>query len=236
MLRLIAEAATIHGGDLENALECVRVAKDAGADTVKFQHVDPEHFPPGEMRDWYAKARFTIEQWRIIEAYGREKEIQFLCTPQTIVDFEDLLEVGIGEVKISADNSANEALLARVAFSHCRVFISVMTPHAVPGAVNILTNRGKSLRDIKTLHTTPEYPCPPENTNLKWLKEIDGFSDHTVGSQAGCMAIALGATIIEKHFRLTEFDDGPDVGPWACYPDDLESYFNDIKTAERMMG
>jgi len=235
-MRLIAEAATTHGGDIGRAKEMVWAAKKAGADTVKFQHVDPEHFKDGPHYGWYKRVRFSVDEWKVVKAECEKADIRFLCTPQTIQDFEDLLEVGIDEVKVSSDNSMNFPLLSRIGSIKIKVIVSLDTLYGKgKNILTVLRARGLPLRAIRVLHCVSEYPCVADNVHIKWASEVDGFSDHTIGSVAAIMAVALGARVIEKHFML-DGSEGPDVGPWACAPPELKAYFDDIKIAERMMG
>ena len=227
-MRFIAEAATTHGGSMDNALKLIGEAKAAGADTIKFQHVDCRHFGSNKsLYEWYQKVRFSLAQWHTIKGVCESEGLKFLCTPQTVQDFEDLLEVGISEVKISSDNATNWALLKAVGNSGVDAFISQMVRFDTPPISNTVY-----------MHCTSEYPCVLNKVFLRHSNEYHspwGFSDHTTGYLAACMALALGATVFEKHFMLSS-STGPDCGEWAMLPGQLKQYFDKLKEAQEIMG
>ncbi len=249
-MRIIAECGPNHNGSLETALEMVSVAKECGADTIKFQHIDPMHFKPGLtyfpgdgsigyiLRDLFTKVRFSKDQWRALMLECEEQDIGFLCTPQTVWDFEDLLDLGVKEVKISSDNLRNEALLRRVAESEIPAILSsgMATAGEFSLAENILIKHG-----VTGMLCTSEYPCPPESVKISCLgdsfysSKFQGFSDHTQGTTAAVMALALGATVFEKHFTLDPTMEGPDHS-WSAEPEDLKEYVDTLREAELMLG
>ncbi|HEC61569.1 MAG TPA: hypothetical protein ENI27_04875 [bacterium] len=236
-IRIIAEAGPNHNGSLERALEMVRVAKECGADTIKFQHIDPEHFPADmewqgyNMRALFKDVRFSQRKWRKVMTECEKREIDFLCAPQTVRDFEDLLELGIKGVKVSSDNSGNLPLLKKIKESGIPAFRSL---GMVDGETLLFL-----IPDEVYFVCTSEYPCPPESVNISRLHGMEprfcGFSDHTQGNTAAVMAVALGAQVIEKHFTLDKSLEGPDHW-WSADPEQLKSYIGEIRLAERMLG
>ena len=239
-MRLIAEASINHNGSIERAIDMICAAVDAGADTVKFQMLDPNHYAEDfiyqgwHMRKLLTECAFTMEEWAYIKLHCEEAGIKFLCTPQTVGDFEKLLTLGIDEVKISSDNLRNEALLKKVNESKLPVIISTGMASAedIDEAERILRF------GFVSMCCTSEYPCPSRSVNLNRLHDwggLFGFSDHTEGSMAAVLALALGATVFEKHFTLDHDLPGPDHS-WACNPEELKSYFDDLRTAETMLG
>lgn len=247
-MKLIAEIGTNHGGDLERALQLVRIAKHCGATIVKFQHVDPLHFKPDNvwhgwnLREWYSKCRFTESQWRRVMAECRECGIGFLCTPQTIYDFFDLRDLGIDEVKISSDNLTNLPLLRRIVEAELPSYVSIgmATESELVQAMDILS---KVAAPVTLMICTSLYPCPPEHVNLNRIESLIGtpcelgFSDHTIGNTAAVMAYAMGCRTFEKHLRLDGggIEDGPDwlnsSAPWM-----FEAWTHELSVAERIMG
>lgn len=241
-IRIIAEAGPNHNGSLQRAMEMVRVAKLCGADTIKFQHIDPNHFRPDlmwqgfNMRELFESIRFTKDQWREVMAECEEQNIGFLCTPQTEQDFEDLLDLGIKEVKISSDNLGNSELLGAVKKSGLPVILS--TGMADDHAITVSGMAFNADHPITCMVCTSEYPCPPKSVNIlrcNMIAGVKGFSDHTVLETAAVMALALGATVFEKHFTLDNQLIGPDHW-WACNPSDLSWYCDRLRTAELMLG
>ena len=241
-MRIIAEAGINHNGSLQRALWMVRVAKECGAETIKFQHIDPMHFKSDlmwqgyNMRELFEKVRFSKEDLHTIMDECVIHKIDFLCTPQTVQDFEYLLELGIKEVKISSDNLGNTELLKRVAKSGLpAIFSTGMATHD-----DIFNARWNYFRGKKAtaMICTSEYPCPPEGVNVERCAMINppvGFSDHTVGTTAAVMALALGATVFEKHFTLDHSMEGPDHS-WSADPKELKEYVDTLRTAELMLG
>ena len=246
--RIIAEAGINHNGDLDTALEMVRVAKECGADTVKFQHIDPLHFKPGmvwqgyNMRELFKCVRFSMDQWRQIMMRCEQENIGFLCTPQTVGDFEELLELGIKEVKISSDNLGNGELLKRVSEARIPAIMSI----GMASESEIEEACKKVVSDLVLMVCTSEYPCAPEGANMSrfswtpygnslYVADSVGFSDHIIGNTAAIMAVALGATVIEKHFTLDHSMEGPDHA-WSVQPYELKSYVAAIREAELMLG
>ena len=229
-LTLIAEAATCHGGNLMLAKRMALAAKEALATHVKYQHVDPDHFPAGSpAREWYSRVQFTAGQLRELKAYCEGLGIKFLCTPQTVQDFHDLVSIGIEEVKISSDNAENRELIDAIEAWGGPTYVSSV------GIPPISTHT--------VLICTPSYPCPPDKADLlrigwRWWMGPVGFSDHTIGHEAALIALGLGARTFEKHFRLA------DVNPFFCGPDavvsctetELQTYFQMLQRGLTMLG
>ncbi len=251
-MRIIAECGPNHNGSLKTAIDMIARAVECGATDVKFQHIDPEHFAPDlvwkgwHMRKLFEQVRFNKDQLTVLKGECERLGVGFLCTPQTIGDFEDLLDIGITEVKISSDNLTNHHLLHQVRISKVSVVFSIgmASTEDIHNACEILGRNG--LNAILTIMVcTSEYPCPPESVNLmRWLELAKpgwygtfygGFSDHTRGHIAAVMAVALGATVFEKHFTLDRNQDGPDHS-WSANPLEFREYVNAIHEAEKMLG
>ena len=233
-LTLIAEAGTGHGGDFHLAVAMIEAAARAGATHVKFQHVDPS-LPSGqEWPDWFARCRFALYQLENLKAFAEGNGLRFLCTPQTVADFQDLVKIGVDEVKISSDNAKNEPLLAAVNSWGGRVYLSCgdVTEEEALHAFDGLTHCQTVL-----MACTSEYPCPPERVNLSRIEDYViplGFSDHTLGNTAALVAYGLGARVFEKHFKIPGCS-GPDMAV-AASESQLTGYFAALREAEIMMG
>ena len=253
-MKIIAECGPNHNGSLKTAIDMVARAVECGADTVKFQHIDPEHFAPDlvwkgwHMRKLFQEVRFNKDQLTVLKGECERRGVGFLCTPQTIGDFEDLLDIGIKEVKISSDNVGNADLIRAVTLAGVDVIMSIgmASMDNLREPFTVLNSR----RAPTLMLCTSEYPCPPESVNLNRLKGrceqlnlqgiynfavFAGFSDHTRGYIAAVMAVALGATVFEKHFTLDHNQDGPDHS-WSADPYEFREYVNAIHTAEKMLG
>ena len=246
-MRFIAEAGICHNGSLVRAIEMIYAAKYAGADTIKFQMIDPEHFAEDlvwkgwHMRKLFADCAFTMKEWETIKKECEANGIRFLCTPQTVGDFEKLLTLGVDEVKISSDNLGNYRLFDAARQSGVSVFFSVGMATG-DECFDALMGFGP-FHKVVVMICTSEYPCLASSANLSRLRQVDttrplvrlGFSDHTIGSIAAVMALTLGARVFEKHFTMDNNLPGPDHS-WACNPVALERYFDDLRTAETMLG
>ena len=243
-MKLIAECATTHGGDLDCALKLVNVAKYCGATHVKFQHVDPRHFKPNAMwrgwnlREWYTRCRFSMDQWKRIMRECDSAGIEFLCTPQTLYDFADLVALGIKEVKVSSDNLTNLPLLRRIVEEEmpCYASIGMATKVELDSALEILSPLAAALT---LMACTSLYPCPPEHVNLNRIytlwgaKHYVGFSDHTIGHTAVVMAYAMGVRTFEKHLHFD--DSGPDYSDLEDQ-DDFRWWVKALHNAELICG
>jgi sialic acid synthase SpsE len=250
-MRFIAEAGICHNGSLERAIEMIYAAKDAGADTIKFQMIDPEHFAEDlvwkgwHMRKLFADCAFTMKEWETIKKECEANGIRFLCTPQTVGDFEKLEKLDVIEIKISSDNLKNKALIQAI-FNSRKFYDGFYSTGMATRDEILMVAENISTKYWTPMFCTSEYPCPPESVNFnRWwewknisnaVTPIDyGFSDHTIGSMAAVMALALGARVFEKHFTMDNNLPGPDHS-WACNPVALERYFDDLRTAETMLG
>ena len=261
-MRIICEIGINHNGRLATAIDMIKSAVECGATDCKFQHIDPNHFAHDlvwkgwHMRKLFEQVRFNKDQLTVLKGECERRGVGFLCTPQTIGDFEDLLDIGIKEVKISSDNLGNKKLLTRVAETKLSAIMSIGMAEfdEIHEARDLL--QSKHIRKPVTLMVcTSEYPCPPESVNLIRINCLEpitycassfdihgfisprnyGFSDHTRGYIAAVMAVALGATVFEKHFTLDHNQDGPDHS-WSADPYEFTEYVNAIHTAEKMLG
>lgn len=256
---IIAEAGINHNGEFDKAIEMIKVAKKAGADAVKFQTFKAEEFcgDPGQkftyvsqgvevtesMLDMFKRHEFTRSQWLSIKRSCDSESILFLSTPQNRSDLDLLLELGIPAIKVGSDDFTNLPLLRDYASTNLPMIVSCgMSDFAE--IYNALETIG-ALDGYPTvlLLCTSEYPTPPDNVNLLKLKTLAaafpelvlGFSDHTQGNLASCLAVARGACCFEKHFTLDNGLPGPDHY-FSADPEDLTSWVSSIRTSHRIMG
>jgi N,N'-diacetyllegionaminate synthase len=254
----IAEAGVNHNGDPRLALQLVDAAAAAGADAVKFQTFRAE-----EVVSFGApKARYQIEttgtQESQLEMIRRlelapethreliqrcdSKGIQFLSTP---FDFKsaDLLEtLGVVAYKIPSGEITNWPFLSHIAAKGKPVLLSTgMSDLAeVEDAVKVLRSGG--CKEFIVLHCTSSYPAPPSSVNLRAMQTMAnafhvpvGLSDHTQGSEAALAAVALGASVIEKHFTLDRSLPGPDHKA-SLEPGELNALVQSIRIVESALG
>lgn len=256
---IIAEVGINHNGEMEKALEMIRVAKDAGADAVKFQTFKADEFisDPNltftyksqgkevteSMLEMFRRYQLGPSQWKQIKARCEQEGILFLSTPQNPSDLDILLEVGVPAVKIGSDDFNNLPLLKRYARTGLPLMVSC--------GMSDLGEVHQALETVGTLDGYPtvlflctsQYPTPPEDANLLKLKTLAaafpmavvGFSDHTQGPLASSLAVALGAGVLEKHFTLGHDLPGPDH--WFSEdPAGLREWISSARTAHKLLG
>lgn len=254
---IIAEAGVNHNGSLEMAKELVRVARECGADIVKFQtsKLDSLVSKTAQMADYQKKNTGTVESQKEmlkkllldfeafteLAAYCREIGITFLSTPFDIESIhfldplQDIWKVPSGEI-------TNYPYLVEIARTGKPVIIStgMAEMHEIENAIELLKNNGT--KDITVLHCTTEYPAPIEDVNLNVMKTFEekfglpvGYSDHTQGIEIDIAAAALGAVVIEKHFTLDRDLPGPDHKA-SLEPAELKAMVDGIRKVDLAMG
>ena len=232
---IIAEAGVNHNGNLQMAREMVRVAKEAGADYVKFQTAVPElvisTFAPkaeyqkettGEGQsqlDMCRAIHLPLSDYAGLKSYCDEVGIGFMSTPFDLVSIDCLADLGMDYWKIPSGEITNLPYLRKIASKGGRVILStgMSTLDEVASAVDILERGGIPRTDVILLHCTTQYPTPFDAVNLRAMDALRaigcggvGYSDHTVGITVPIAAVARGACVIEKHFTLDRTLPGPD--------------------------
>lgn len=256
---IIAEAGVNHNQNLDMALKLVDVAADCGADAVKFQTFKAEDVvtEEGKMASYQRKnmgeQMSQREMLRGLELpddfYGPimkrcdEKGILFMSTPHGGKKSVDFLEsLGIEVYKIGSGDLTNYILLDKVVRTGKPIILSsgMATLDEIKDAIRFIRSRGDN--QIAVLHSTTNYPCPPEEVNLLAMKtmmdELDvpvGYSDHTEGNQAAIMAATLGMVIYECHFTLDKTSPGPDHIASAD-PEELKAKIEAIRKAQVILG
>jgi sialic acid synthase SpsE len=219
-LEIIAEAGCNHGGDLETALEMVRHAKSCGADTIKFQSFIPEKLVNADdVLEWCVKSRLSYEDHAAIIEECEHEDINPLFSAFDTESIDMLLVLRQEAVKIPSGQAFNPDLLRLAAMHFNRVYLStgMCTMKDVKNSVKRLMECGCKTEEIVVMQCTTAYPAPHSDANLlvldRYKREFNtavGYSDHTLGWAASVAAVALGATVIEKHFCLNN-QQGPDI-------------------------
>ncbi|SHL93021.1 N-acetylneuraminate synthase [Mucilaginibacter sp. OK098] len=258
---IIAEAGVNHNGSLENAFKLIDAAKDAGADYVKFQTFKADKLVnksaqkadyqktnlPDVDNSQYAmlkKLELTEHMHNEILSYCEKKGIKFLSTPfdQDSIIFLKALGVTIG--KIPSGEITNLPYLRQMAHAFPELIVStgMCTMEEVKDTVDALIAAGAQKENVTVLHCNTEYPTPMRDVNLKAMLNIKeelgieiGYSDHTMGIEVPIAAVALGATIIEKHFTLDRTMEGPDH-PASLEPGELKEMVRCIRNIEQALG
>lgn len=257
---IIAEAGVNHNGDLQMAREMVRVAKEAGADYVKFQTAVPElvistFAPKAEYQkettgagqsqlDMCRAIHLPLSDYAGLKVYCDEVGIGFMSTPFDLVSIDCLAPLGMNYWKIPSGEITNLPYLRKIASKGGRVILStgMSTLPEVECAVDILERGGIPRPDIILLHCTTQYPTPFDAVNLRAMDSLRrigcggvGYSDHTVGITVPVAAVALGACVIEKHFTLDRTLPGPDHRA-SLEPHELAEMIRAIRAVELSLG
>jgi N,N'-diacetyllegionaminate synthase len=261
----IAEAGVNHNGSLDLALKLVDAAADAGADAVKFQTFRADDIvAPGTEKAAYQKTttgdgdqHAMIRALELSEADHaaivdrcRIRGIEFMSTPFDAWAADLLFRLGMQRVKIASGELTNRPFLERLARSGKPLILSTGMANLdeVRRAVDWLRDarRNALLPDasgewLTILHCTSNYPALPQDVNLRAMSTLGtlgfpvGYSDHTLGIEVSLAAVALGATVIEKHFTLDRNLPGPDH-PASLDPTQLTALVSGIRAVADSLG
>lgn len=255
---IIAEAGVNHNGSLETALRLCDAAKEAGADAVKFQtyitediitqHVEQAEYQKentGKCESQYEmlkRLELSYDQFAEIKNYCDSIGIQFASTGDNPEDIDFLTSIGIPFIKIGSGDIGNISFLRYAGSKKIPVILSTGMSTMADIDISLRALQEGGAKDIALLHCTTSYPCEFENVNLNAMKTIQeafkcpvGYSDHTIGSEVAVAAVAMGATIIEKHFTLDKEMEGPDHKA-SSTPQELKTYIQAIRNIEKAMG
>lgn len=258
---VIAEAGVNHNGDFQLAKKLVDVAVDAGVDIIKFQTFNSSKLvtKSAQQADYQKKnigtdentqlnmlQKLELSQEQHIELieYCKEKHIQFFSTAFDLESIELLHELGLPLWKIPSGEITNYPYLKKIASYHQPVILStgMCTVEDIAACMKVLTDNGLTKDQITILHCNTEYPTPFEDVNLRAMQTIAdtfgvkvGYSDHTRGIEVPIAAVALGATVIEKHFTLDRTLPGPDHIA-SLEPDELKAMVSSIHNIEKALG
>lgn len=258
---IIAEAGVNHNGSLELAKQLVLKAKDAGVDYIKFQTFKAsklvtksarqaeyqQHNTGGQEESQYQmlkKLELSPKDHQVLIDYCRELGIMFFSTAFDSESIDYLHSLNLGLWKIPSGEVTNYPFLKRVAAFNEKTILStgMCEMQDVRNAVEALYENGLSKENLILLHCNTEYPTPYEDVNLKAMealrKEFEvevGYSDHTQGIEVPIAAVALGASVIEKHFTLDRTLPGPDHKA-SLEPDELKAMVRAIRNIEKAIG
>jgi sialic acid synthase SpsE len=220
---VISECGVNHDGRLDKALFLCDAAKQSGADIVKFQTYLPEKcIRKGKHYELLGRLALGWGAFQIIAKHCQDIGIEFCSTPDDIDSLKFLVnECGVKRIKIGSGSLLYRPLVDAAFDTGLPTLLStgMATMTEVFQVVQRQLCRSSSLTEIILMHCVSLYPCPDDLANVAAIKTISdrwigtipvGYSDHTIGNIAVMAAVALGATVIEKHFTLDERDDGPD--------------------------
>jgi N,N'-diacetyllegionaminate synthase len=246
---VVAEAGMNHDGSLGNAIRMVEVAAEAGVDAVKFQLHDaaaettrdapsPPYFEHESRWEYFQRTAFTDDEWSRIKAGCEAAGVEFVCAPFSLEALERLEAIGAARYKIGSGEVTNlELVRAAGAIGKPVLLSSGMSTWAELDAAVEAAGQ-----NVTVLQCTSEYPTPPEQVGLNLLAELRerygrpvGLSDHTLGPYACFAAVALGATVVEKHFTLSKEMYGPDAA-LALEPHELAELVDGVREIEAMLA
>ena len=252
---IIAEAGVNHNGSVQIAEKLIDIAAEAGADAVKFQtfiatagiskfaekaQYQKESTPTNEGQlEMIKKLELPFDQHFHLAEYCKQRNIQFLSTGFDFESINLLKELRVPYMKVPSGEITNLPLLRQInSYKHPVIMSTGMASLSeIKDALSILKDCPVSL-----LHCTTEYPCPYEGVNLRGMLTMRdtfhlpvGYSDHTKGIEVPVAAVAMGATIIEKHFTLDCKMEGPDHKA-SLGPDELKAMVSAIRHIEVAMG
>ena len=257
---IIAEAGVNHNGSVQLAKKLIDKAVFSGADAVKFQtfkakNVVSKNAPKADYQKQTTNLRESqfdmIKRLELDErahqeliAYCKEANIMFLSTPFDLDSVDLLNELGLQIFKIPSGEITNLPYLRRIGSLRKEVILStgMSDLEEIGEAIKILTNAGTLKENITVLHANTMYPTPMEDVNLRAMQTIQnkfdvavGYSDHTLGIEVDIAAVAMGATIIEKHFTIDKTMDGPDHKS-SIDPEELNAMVSSIRNIEKALG
>ena len=258
---IIAEAGVNHNGSIELAKKLVEKAKEAGVDYIKFQtfkasklvtkaakQAEYQQKNIGKEGDsqyqMLKKLELSPEEHEILIDYCHQLGIKFFSTAFDFDSINYLHSLNLGLWKIPSGEVTNYPFLKRIAAYNEPTILStgMCDMEDVKAAVKALYKNGLSKENLILLHCNTEYPTPFEDVNLKAMdalrKEFGvevGYSDHTKGIEVPIAAVALGATVIEKHFTLDRNMEGPDHKA-SLESDELKAMVSAIRNIEKAVG
>lgn len=258
---IIAEAGVNHNGDMALAKELIATAAAAGADLVKFQTFIASNIisrtapkaeyqkgstdPQESQQDMVRKLELTRENHLELIAECKKQGIGFFSTAFDQDSIDLLEELGGSDiVKVPSGELTNLPYLRYLARhgNHLLLSTGMANLGEIEAAINAVEKAGTPRDKMTVLHCTTEYPTPIEDVNLRAMVNIGkafgvsvGYSDHTQGIEIPIAAVALGATVIEKHFTLDRAMPGPDHRA-SLEPDELKAMVRGIRNIEKALG
>ncbi|WKE66728.1 pseudaminic acid synthase [Gallaecimonas kandeliae] len=255
---VIAELSCNHSGSLDKALAHIDAAADAGVQAIKLQTYTadtmtldldlPDFRIQGGLWDGYSlyelyEKAYTPWDWHsALFARARQHGLVIFSSPfdETAVDFLESLDVPA--YKVASFEATDLPLVAKMASTGKPLIISTGMSNFEEIAETLACARDNGARDIALLHCISSYPTPLKDANLKRMqalaerfKVVVGLSDHSLGTLAASAAVALGASIVEKHFILSRDDDSPDAA-FSLEPAELAQLARDCRDTWEALG
>ena len=255
---IIAEAGVNHNGDMNMALEMIDLAAEAGADAVKFQTFKAANYisryaPQAEyqkqntgsdqsMLALMEALELTVKDFERLSERCQARDVLFASSvfDEDAPDILDALDVPF--FKMPSGEVPNLRLLEKVARKYRPIILSTGMSNLAEVAMAVDVIRGAGNRDLALLQCTSDYPSQAVDANLRAMQTmaqalniVVGYSDHTIGHEVACAAVALGAQILEKHFTLDKNLPGPDHAA-SANPEELIRYVRAVRNVEAALG
>lgn len=260
MTLIIAEAGVNHNCSIEIACKLIDVAKLAGADCIKFQAALPSEVvtKDAEMATYQIyntgkresqlemteKLHFDFDVFKHLKQYAESIEITFFVTGFGSKSLDFLESLGMDLWKVPSGEITNLPYLRQIGSQRQSVILSTGMANLgeIEAALAVLEQAGTPRSQITVLHCTTEYPAPSTEVNLRAMQTISqafnvavGYSDHTEGIAVPIAAVAMGASVIEKHLTLDSNLPGPDHKA-SLEPDQFAAMVQGIRTIEKALG
>jgi len=257
---IIAEAGVNHNGDIDKALKMISIAKSSGANAIKFQTAVPEEVVTSStgkaeyqkkntdkletQLNMLQKIHLPLKDYKFLKEECEAIGIEFLSAPFDITSVNFLSEIGLNKFKIPSGEINNFPYLQLIGEKKKPVILSsgMASLLEISKAIDILCNSGLTKDLITILHCNTEYPTPIKDVNLNAMltiqKELSisvGYSDHTLGNEVAIAAVAMGASVIEKHFTLDNSLPGPDHS-MSLEPSELSFFIKSLRDIEIALG
>ncbi len=259
---IIAEAGVNHNGSLETAKQLIDVAVEAGCDIVKFQTFKAANLVSAaavkadyqihnldanldnSQLNMLKKLELTYQDHIVLIDHCKKHKIKFLSTAFDLESIDMLDSFGADIWKIPSGEITNLPYLEKIGSLKKEVILStgMCTMDEIEEAIEVLVENGTVKKGLTILHCNTEYPTPMKDVNLKAMIKIGeklhvniGYSDHTLGIEVPIAAVALGATVIEKHFTLSRNLEGPDHKA-SLEPLELKAMVKCIRNIEQALG
>jgi len=251
---VIAEIGVNHDGNMDRAAKLIEAARAAGADAVKFQCFEPrtllaETAPLADYQQAHAQDAAEMlgelslppEAFEKLSRVAQEAELAFIVTPFSLSDVDVLAKLRVDAIKIASPDVVNDPLVSKAMTLGFPMLISTgmaeldevawaaeqLHQHSATGAL---------------LHCVSSYPCPVDQASLAAIGVLRerynlsvGYSDHTMSTQTGALAVTAGACVLEKHLTHDREAVGPDHSS-SLEPDAFAQYVEQVRLAQSMLG